>query len=142
MHAESRHLTPPSSRSPYAVRSHLTPPASRSPHAARGPGKFHRVMTFLDPRLTERRNPRTAEIDLATPLEIVDLINAEDRAVADAVATQREPIAQAIERAEQTFRAGGRLFYIGAGTSGRLGVLDASECPPTYGTDPEMVQGV
>ena len=142
MHAESRHLTPPSSRSPYAVRSHLTPPASRSPHAARGPGKFHRVMTFLDPRLTERRNPRTAEIDLATPLEIVDLINAEDRAVADAVATQREPIAQAIERAERTLGAGGRLFYIGAGTSGRLGVLDASECPPTYGTDPEMVQGV
>ena len=99
-------------------------------------------MTFLDPRLTERRNPRTAEIDLATPLEIVDLINAEDRAVADAVGTQREAIAAAIDRAEQTFRAGGRLFYVGAGTSGRLGVLDASECPPTYGTDPEMVQGI
>jgi N-acetylmuramic acid 6-phosphate etherase len=99
-------------------------------------------MTFLDPRLTERRNPRTAEIDLATPLEIVDLINAEDRAIADAVATQRDAIAAAIDRAEHTFRAGGRLFYVGAGTSGRLGVLDASECPPTYGTDPEMVQGI
>lgn len=99
-------------------------------------------MSFLDSRLTERRNPRTAEIDLAAPLEIVDLINAEDHAVADAVATQREPIARAVAEAEKTFRAGGRLFYVGAGTSGRLGVLDASECPPTFGTDPEMVQGI
>ena len=99
-------------------------------------------MTFIDPRLTERRNPRTAEIDLATPLEIVDLLSAEDHAVPDAVATQRTAIARAIEQAEKTFRAGGRLFYVGAGTSGRLGVLDASECPPTYGTDPEMVQGI
>jgi N-acetylmuramic acid 6-phosphate etherase len=62
--------------------------------------------------------------------------------VADAVYSQREPIARAIEQAEATFRRGGRLFYIGAGTSGRLGVLDASEMPPTYGTDPEMVQGI
>jgi N-acetylmuramic acid 6-phosphate etherase len=99
-------------------------------------------MTFIDPRLTERRNPRTAEIDLASPLEIVDLINAEDQTVPAAVATQREAIARAIERAELTFRHGGRLFYVGAGTSGRLGVLDASECPPTFGTDPEMVQGI
>lgn len=99
-------------------------------------------MTFIDPRLTERRNPRTADIDLASPLEIADLINAEDRTVPDAVASQRESVARAIERAEQTFRHGGRLFYVGAGTSGRLGVLDASECPPTYGTDPEMVQGI
>jgi N-acetylmuramic acid 6-phosphate etherase len=99
-------------------------------------------MTFIDPRLTERRNPRTADIDLATPLEIVDLINAEDQTVADVVASQREPIARAIAQAESTFRKGGRLFYVGAGTSGRLGVLDASECPPTYGTDPEMVQGI
>jgi N-acetylmuramic acid 6-phosphate etherase len=96
----------------------------------------------LDPRITERRNPRTAAIDLASALEIVDLINSEDRSVADAVASQRDGIALAIELAERTFRAGGRLFYIGAGTSGRLGVLDAAECPPTYGTDPEMVQGI
>jgi N-acetylmuramic acid 6-phosphate etherase len=95
-----------------------------------------------DPRLTERRNPRTADIDLASPREIVDLLHAEDRFVLDAVATQRDNIARAIELAEQAFRAGGRLFYIGAGTSGRLGVLDASECPPTFGTDPEMVQGI
>ena len=95
-----------------------------------------------DPRVTERRNPRTAAIDLASPLEIADLIAAEDRGVPEAVAAERERIARAIELAEQTFRAGGRLFYAGAGTSGRLGVLDASECPPTFGTDPEMVQGI
>ena len=97
---------------------------------------------MLDLRETERRNPRTASIDLASPLEIVDMINAEDRRVPDAVATQREQIARAIELAEATFRSGGRLFYVGAGTSGRLGVLDASECPPTFGTKPEMVQGI
>jgi len=96
----------------------------------------------LDPRITERRNPRSAAIDLASPLEIVDLINAEDRSVAEAVATQREGIARAIELTEQALRSGGRLLYIGAGTSGRLGVLDASECPPTFGSDPRMVQGV
>jgi N-acetylmuramic acid 6-phosphate etherase len=95
-----------------------------------------------DPRETERRNPRTASIDLASPLEIVDLINAEDRGVPEAVATQREKIALALELAEKTFREGGRLFYVGAGTSGRLGVLDASECPPTFGVPPEMVQGI
>jgi N-acetylmuramic acid 6-phosphate etherase len=97
---------------------------------------------MLDPRATERRNPRTASIDLATPLEIVDIINTEDRVVPDAVFTQREQIAVAVSIAEDCFRKGGRLFYVGAGTSGRLGVLDASECPPTFGTDPEMVQGI
>src|SRR3954465_12805461 len=96
----------------------------------------------LDPRITEQRNPLSADIDLASPQEIVELISAEDRTVAEAVATQREAIAQAIEIAERTFRAGGRLFYVGAGTSGRLGVLDAAECPPTYGSDPSMVQGI
>jgi N-acetylmuramic acid 6-phosphate etherase len=95
-----------------------------------------------DPRATERRNPRTASIDLATPLEIVDLINTEDRMVPDAVFTQRDQIAAALSIAEDSFRKGGRLFYVGAGTSGRLGVLDASECPPTFGTNPEMVQGI
>lgn len=95
-----------------------------------------------DPRVTEQRNPRTADIDLASPLEIVDLISAEDKGVAEAVHGQREQIAKAVEEAEATFRRGGRLFYVGAGTSGRLGVLDASEMPPTFGTDPEMVQGI
>jgi N-acetylmuramic acid 6-phosphate etherase len=97
---------------------------------------------FLDSRVTERRNPRTANIDLASPLEIVDLINDEDATIAAAVRSQRHEIARAVEMAEATFRRGGRLFYVGAGTSGRLGVLDASEMPPTYGTDPEMVQGI
>ena len=96
----------------------------------------------LDPRITERRNPRTANIDLASALEIVDLMNAEDRTVADAVASQRDQIAAVISLTEDAFRRGGRLFYVGAGTSGRLGVLDASECPPTFGSDPEMVQGL
>src|SRR5207237_147436 len=93
-------------------------------------------------RITEKRNPRTANIDLASPIEIVDLIAAEDSGVPAAVRSQREQIARAIEVAEATFRRGGRLFYVGAGTSGRLGVLDASEMPPTFGTDPEMVQGI
>lgn len=93
-------------------------------------------------RLTERRNPNTAHIDTAGPLEIVDLIAAEDAAVPGAVAEARLDIAHAMELIEAAFRAGGRLFYVGAGTSGRLGVLDASECPPTFGVPPEMVTGV
>jgi N-acetylmuramic acid 6-phosphate etherase len=92
--------------------------------------------------LTERRNPKTAEIDLASALEIVDLINAEDATVAGAVHAQREAIAAALTCAEETIRSGGRLFYAGAGTSGRLGVLDASEIPPTFGAPPELVQGI
>lgn len=93
-------------------------------------------------RLTERRNPRTAQIDTASPLEIVDLIGAEDAGVPAAVAAARVEIARAMELVERSFRAGGRLLYVGAGTSGRLGVLDASECPPTFGTPPEMVVGI
>jgi N-acetylmuramic acid 6-phosphate etherase len=99
-------------------------------------------VTVRDARVTEQRNPRTVDIDLASPLGIVDLMNAEDRTVADAVATQRERIAEAVAEAEATFRRGGRLFYAGAGTSGRLGVLDASECPPTFGVDFDLVQGM
>lgn len=93
-------------------------------------------------RLTERRNPRSVNIDLASPLEIVDLIAAEDATVPAAVARAREQIAAAVSLIEASFRAGGRLLYVGAGTSGRLGVLDAAECPPTFGTRPEMVVGV
>jgi N-acetylmuramic acid 6-phosphate etherase len=95
-----------------------------------------------DPRLTEQRNPRTAEIDRLSPLEIVEVINAEDQKVAPAVYEQRHAVAQALEYAEAALRAGGRLIYVGAGTSGRLGVLDASEMPPTFGTDPTLVQGL
>jgi N-acetylmuramic acid 6-phosphate etherase len=97
---------------------------------------------YLDARLTERRNPRSSTIDTASALEIVDLIGAEDSTVPTAVARAREDIARAVDLIEQAFRAGGRLVYVGAGTSGRLGVLDAAECPPTFGTPPEMVVGV
>jgi len=96
----------------------------------------------LDARLTEQRNPRTTRIDQLSSLEIVDLVNAEDRLVAPAVSDERRNIARAIDMIVDSLRRGGRLFYVGAGTSGRLGVLDASEMPPTYRTDPEMVQGV
>lgn len=97
---------------------------------------------FQDPRPTEQRNPRTQGIDVATSLEIVDLMNAEDATVAGAVRGERERIARAIDLIEAAFRRGGRLVYVGAGTSGRLGVLDAAECPPTFGTPPQMVVGV
>jgi len=97
---------------------------------------------FRDPRLTEQRNPRTERIDVASSLEIVDLMNAEDATVAGAVRGQRERIAQAIDLVVAALQQGGRLVYVGAGTSGRLGVLDAAECPPTFGTPPTMVVGV
>jgi len=97
---------------------------------------------MLDDRLTEQRNPRSREVDRLSPLEIVDLINREDRSVAEAVAGEREALARALELVVETFRDGGRLFYVGAGTSGRLGVLDAAEMPPTFGTDPGLVQGI
>jgi len=97
---------------------------------------------MLDDRLTEQRNPRSARIDTLASVEIVDLINAEDRMVADAVAEERAAMASAIDMVVEVFRTGGRLIYVGAGTSGRLGVLDAAEMPPTYGTDPDMVQGI
>ncbi|MGH7512698.1 MAG: N-acetylmuramic acid 6-phosphate etherase [Gemmatimonadales bacterium] len=97
---------------------------------------------YLDLRLTERRNPRTATIDTASALEIVDLSGADDAAVPASVAGARVEIARTIDLIEDAFRAGGRLLYVGAGTSGRLGVLDAAECPPTFGTPPEMVVGI
>ena len=95
-----------------------------------------------DPRLTEQSNPRTTRIDELSTLEIVDLINAEDRMVAAAVGEERVEIARCIDLVVDCFRRGGRLIYVGAGTSGRLGVLDASEMPPTYGTEPRLVQGI
>ncbi len=97
---------------------------------------------MLDERLTEQRNPRSSTVDRMLPEEIVALINREDQGVAGAVARESLHIARAVELVVDTFRSGGRLFYVGAGTSGRLGVLDAAEMPPTYGTDPSMVQGV
>ncbi len=91
---------------------------------------------------TEKRNPRSTHIDTLSTQEMVDLINAEDRAVPQAVGSQRKRIAAAIDLIVDRFRRGGRLFYVGAGTSGRLGVLDASECPPTFGVQPTLVQGI
>jgi N-acetylmuramic acid 6-phosphate etherase len=95
-----------------------------------------------DSRLTEQRNPASSDIDSRSAIEIVDIIAAEDARVPMAVARARSEIARAIELIEGSFRKGGRLLYIGAGTSGRLGVLDASECPPTFRTPPEMVVGI
>ncbi|HEY2805799.1 MAG TPA: N-acetylmuramic acid 6-phosphate etherase [Gemmatimonadales bacterium] len=95
----------------------------------------------LDSRLTEQRNPASAAIDLASPLEIVDIMNREDAHMIEAVHSVRTEIARAISLVEAAFRAGGHLYYFGAGTSGRLGVLDASECPPTFGSDPSIVEG-
>lgn len=91
---------------------------------------------------TERINPATAHIDECTTLEMVTLLNAEDKTVAAAVEKILPDIARAVDAIADSFKRGGRLFYIGAGTSGRLGVLDASECPPTFGVPPEMVQGL
>ncbi len=91
---------------------------------------------------TEKINPATTQIDKCTTLEMVKLINDEDKKVAAAVEKVLPEIAQAVDFIADSFHRGGRLFYIGAGTSGRLGVLDASECPPTFGVKPDMVQGL
>lgn len=96
----------------------------------------------LSQLLTEQQNPRTLHIDELSALEIVRLINEEDKKVADAVEAALPDIARAIELVVQAFKKGGRLIYIGAGTSGRLGILDAAECPPTFGVPPTMVQGI
>jgi N-acetylmuramic acid 6-phosphate etherase len=90
---------------------------------------------------TEQRNEASMKIDAASPEEIVSIINEEDQKVAKLVSERSEVIAQAIEMISESFNLGGRLLYFGAGTSGRLGVVDASECPPTFGSDPELVQG-
>ncbi len=92
--------------------------------------------------ITEARNPRTADIDRRSTLEMVTLINQEDQQVALAVARVLDQVAQAVDRIAERLQNGGRLYYIGTGTSGRLGVLDASECPPTFGVSPEQVCGI
>ncbi len=91
---------------------------------------------------TEQQNLNSVDIDLKSTSEIVRIFHEEDRKAVAAVEAESEAIARAIELCINAFRSGGRLFYVGAGTSGRLGVLDASECPPTFSTPPEMVQGV
>ncbi|MDQ6568422.1 MAG: N-acetylmuramic acid 6-phosphate etherase [Haemophilus parahaemolyticus] len=100
------------------------------------------LLNSLSQMMTEQRNPRSLNIDCMTAIDIVQLINQEDLLVAKAVEKCLPHIAEAVEKIEYAFTNGGRLVYIGAGTSGRLGVLDASECPPTYGVPPEMVVGI
>jgi N-acetylmuramic acid 6-phosphate etherase len=92
--------------------------------------------------LTEQVNPNSANLDQLSALEIVELFNQEDAKTIAAIAEAKNVLALAIDRTAASLRVGGRLFYIGAGTSGRLGVLDAAECPPTFCSDPEMVQGL
>lgn len=102
-------------------------------------------MPNLDERghlLTEQANPKSEHLDQLTTLELVDLFNQEDAWTIAAIAAAREQLAMAIDLTATSLRQGGRLFYIGAGTSGRLGVLDAAECPPTFCSDPEQVQGI
>ena len=91
---------------------------------------------------TETRNSRTMDLDIMTPLEIVTVMNEEDARVPEAIKPQLNNIAQCVTWAAQSIEAGGRLIYMGAGTSGRLGVLDAAECPPTFGVSPETVVGL
>lgn len=92
--------------------------------------------------ITEQENPRTANLSSLSSLEIVEVMNVEDAHVASAVNAVLPQIAEAVERIVERLRNGGRLFYIGTGTSGRLGVLDAAECPPTFGVSPELVQAI
>ena len=99
-------------------------------------------LTKLSKMTTERRNAATMDLDMMAPLEIATVMNQEDRNVPLAIEKALPQIAETIAAVEDAFRQGGRLFYIGAGTSGRLGVLDASECPPTFGVDPGMVVGL
>src|SRR5881409_1411799 len=91
---------------------------------------------------TEQRNPRTSDLDTLDIRAVLERISAEDDTVPAAVAREMPAIARAVELVVAPFREGGRLLYVGAGTSGRLGVLDASECPPTFGSPPDLVQGV
>ncbi|NTV84921.1 MAG: N-acetylmuramic acid 6-phosphate etherase, partial [Bacteroidales bacterium] len=92
--------------------------------------------------VTEARNPASEEIDDKSTLEVLQIINWEDQKVPKVIEAEIPYIAKAVDLLVDIFKKGGRLFYIGAGSSGRLGVLDAAECPPTYGTDPRMIQGI
>ena len=100
------------------------------------------LLQTLSTLITEQRNPNSMHVDSLSALEIVQLMNQEDKQVPLAIEKCLSQIAQAVECIVAAFQQGGRLVYIGAGTSGRLGVLDASECPPTFGVSPEMVKGI
>lgn len=100
------------------------------------------LLQHLDAMITEQRNPRSMQLDQMSALEIVQLMNDEDKRVPLAIERCLPQIAQAVDVITQALQQGGRLIYLGAGTSGRLGVLDASECPPTFGVSPEIVKGL
>ncbi|URL06583.1 N-acetylmuramic acid 6-phosphate etherase [Avibacterium sp. 21-595] len=104
--------------------------------------KDNRLLNQLSQLTTEQRNPNSMNLDELSALEIVQLMNAEDKNVPQAIEKCLPQIARAVEKIVQAFQQGGRLVYLGAGTSGRLGVLDASECPPTFGVSHEMVKGI
>lgn len=90
--------------------------------------------------LTEKINSRTTDLDKCSPLEVVELILQEDRGIVEAIEKEKHNISKAVELVVDKLRVGGRLFLLGAGTSGRLGVIEAAECPPTFGTDPDLIQ--
>src|SRR3712207_4794627 len=96
----------------------------------------------MDIPLTEQENPRTRQIASLPTIEVVRLMNEEDARVAEAVKAALPDVARAVDAIVERLSAGGRLFYTGTGTSGRLGVLDAAECPPTFGVSPDLVQGI
>jgi N-acetylmuramic acid 6-phosphate etherase len=110
-------------------------PASSSVHPPSDPADRGHL-------LTEQANPRSAQLDQLSAIELVDLFNQEDQRTLEAIAGARAALAAAIDAVTVALAQGGRLFYVGAGTSGRLGVLDAAECPPTFCTPPELVQGI
>ncbi|MBE9158882.1 N-acetylmuramic acid 6-phosphate etherase [Nodosilinea sp. LEGE 06152] len=113
----------------------LPVPANSSVHPSSDPADRGHL-------LTEQANPRSAQLDRLSAIELVDLFNQEDQRTLEAIAGAREALAAAIDAVTAALAQGGRLFYVGAGTSGRLGVLDAAECPPTFCTPPELVQGI
>jgi N-acetylmuramic acid 6-phosphate etherase len=126
---------PVSKRPPSSKKS----PSSKKPSLSRKPPHIFDEIAALP---TESINPRTQSLDEASTSEILEMINREDRLVAPAVAKEKKHIAAAVDMVVAAIGAGGRVFYVGAGTSGRLGVIDAAECPPTFGTPPELFQGI
>ena len=115
-----------------------TRPSGKKPPTEKPPPIFDEIAALP----TESINPRTLALDEASTGAILEMINREDRLVAPAVAGEMGHIAAAVEMVVAAIKAGGRVFYVGAGTSGRLGVIDAAECPPTFGTPPELFQGI
>ncbi|HBC45996.1 MAG TPA: hypothetical protein DCZ43_03015, partial [candidate division Zixibacteria bacterium] len=106
------------------------------------PPRGRQVFDELLGLVTEKTNPKSRNLDRLSTIEILRLINSEDATVARAVRRELPYIAKAVEMVIAAIKGGGRLLYLGAGTSGRLGVLDAAECPPTFGTDPQMIVGI